>query len=322
MTGIDKLLAVTDVFYHANCPDGSAAAAICAKAFSIMCTAPEFHPLQYGTDYMNALEARPGQLFVDITPPIARWREWEGMSPIVLDHHETVREVTEGLGGAYRTNERHSGAVIAFEEVLEPAARACMPAEDADALLPRWAQFANVAMVRDTWKKDSELWHRACAQAEGLNLYGAGDVIAKVHDGEFSISELEAVGEILLGKAKRKVEFAASKATHDTALVRGNPVRIAVFNCTEKLTSDIANALIDGGANVAAGYFYTMEGTDVRLCVSVRTDKSVSARGIAEEWKGGGHDRAAGFQLEGALAMGPDRVLSAIKSSLWRLAKE
>lgn len=325
MTSVEKLLSVTDVFFHQNCPDGTAAAVVCAAAFRLLGTEPKFRPLQYGTGFMERLEPRPGQLFVDITPPLARWREWEAVSPLVLDHHETAREATEGLGGRYATNEHHSGAMLAFESVLVPAIQRAWPyeygapeLEEAVAVANRWHAFAELAMVRDTWKRSSPLWDGACAQAEALVLMGAQSLVESVRAGEFDEAALMSLGRTLLDKARRKAEFAAERAEWSSALVGGRDVRIATFNCTEKITSDVANLLIEQGANVAAGYFYTVEDGAPRLCVSVRSDGSVSARSVAEANGGGGHDRAAGFNVPSAA---PSEVASRIRSALWRAAR-
>lgn len=332
MIHADRLRSVTDVFTHQTCPDGTASAVICAEAFRLLGTSPRFHTLQYGTDFMEKLEPRSGQLFVDITPPAARWREWEPFSPIVLDHHETVRHVTEGLGGVYATNERHSGAMLAFENVLTPAMREALgPASDqasdgvpsaclTEAVLSvtRWHFFAELAMVRDTWKKDSPLWDAACAQAEALNLYGHRTLVDSAMSGGFSAEALDSVGRLLLERARWKSERSADQARWGSVRGPDGELRFAVFNCTDKLTSDVANALIERGADFAAGYFYVCEdGSDV-TCVSLRSRAGVSARAMAEVHGGGGHDRAAGFRLP---EVSPSALMEVLKSALVRTSR-
>lgn len=331
MIDLGRLLAVTDVYFHRNCADGTAAAAICAAAFKALGTSPEFHSLQVGTRNAEDVDPRPGQMFVDITPPMPRWREWVPFSPVILDHHETSREATEGLGGVYKTNDAHSGAMIAYEEVLAAVmdAQVSIPPSlrgpgRADKFIPpsegrEWLDLATLVMTYDTWKKDSPLWDEARAATAALNLLGSKTVIGKVQDGTFVLQEVLGLGRVLFDKDRRKTALAAEGAEWGVTHVAGREVRIATFNNTDKLTSDIANALIEKGANVAAGYFYIVEAGEPKICVSVRSDDTASARRIAETYGGGGHDRAAGFS---APVESPSKVMARIRSALWRIAKE
>lgn len=315
MIGITKLSMVKTVFFHRSCPDGTASAVICRQAFRLLDgEMPEFRSLQYDTDEHKSLQPGPGHLFVDVTPPLTRWREWEGHSPVVLDHHVTAKDATEGLGGVYATNDAHSGAMLAYEQVLVPAA--------GDPLdVAKWRGFAELAMIRDTWKKDHPLWDEACAQAEALTMLGSESLIADVDAGRLDIDGIMALGRTLLDKQRRKAKQMATSALWDETLCRGETYRIAVFNCTDKLTSDAANMLIEQGADVAAGFHYRTEEGDTHLGVSLRSAGRVDVSTIAAHYGGGGHKMAAGFSLHGASSKSPADVISAIKSCMWRQAK-
>jgi oligoribonuclease NrnB/cAMP/cGMP phosphodiesterase (DHH superfamily) len=302
----DRLAKVTDVFFHASCPDGTAAAMIVADTYAAMEWEVKLHSVQYGTDFHANLRAEPGQLFVDITPPIGRWREWLEHTPIVLDHHETAREVTEGLGGVYATNERSSGAVLAYEQVAVPL----FGGND------EWRKFAETAMIRDTWKKDHALWKEACAQAYALQLFGSRRLIEQVQEGSFQHRQLEEVGRLLLDSSDRSSKKAAGGSVRQTVSVGGQDYSVATFNCTEKIISDAANLLLEEGADVAAGYFFLFEDGVQRAVVSLRTKGRVSARAMAESQGGGGHDRAAGFKIEPADRVSPSVVAEIVRAAL------
>lgn len=314
----EKLREVNTVYYHESCPDGSAAAFICAAAFHELGTKPQFWSLQYGTDLMTKLEPRPGQLFVDITPPKERWEEWKAVSPIVLDHHETVKHVTEGLDGVYATNEKHSGAQLAFEEVFL--------ATDANdpLLLTAWGNLAHLAMIRDTWKKDSPLWRDACAMAMALLFEGSRSLVERSQangPNALNVEEFKKLSELghkLLGNNDRRIEKIAEGAYREV-LSFDREYKISYFNCTEKILSDVANHLINNGGNISVGYFYLFEDGHNRTVVSIRTDGSVSAKEIAESLGGGGHERAAGFRLPEGDQASPYKIYSTVTEAILKI---
>lgn len=301
----EKLLKVTDVFFHASCPDGTAAAMIIAAAYANLERNVEFHPIQYGTDKHATLVPGPGQLFVDITPPLSRWEEWREYEPIVLDHHETAKHVTEGLGGVYATNDSHSGAMLAYEQVAIP-----LIGENDE-----WRRFAELAMIRDTWKKDHPSWVEAYAQAQALQLYGA-DLIEQIYDRTFRHTQFAQVGKLLLDRVDRSVKKIARSAARMTVQIGGRQLTLATFNCTEKIISDAADLLIEEGADVAAGYFFLFEEGAQRAVVSVRTNGSVSARKVAEFLGGGGHDRAAGFRVADGFDASPGSIAATLADAI------
>jgi hypothetical protein len=318
---VDRLREVTDVYFHEACPDGSASAFICAAAFHALHTKPKFWSLQYGTELMNKLEPRPGQLFVDITPPKDRWEEWKAVKPIVLDHHATVKDVTEGLDGVYATNEKHSGAMLAFEEVF-------MAAGISDpTIVDGWQNLAQLAMIRDTWKKDSPQWRNACAMAMAMLFEGSRTLVESAQrDGVEALlpddfKRLMNVGHKLVGDNERRMEKVAGSAYRETYSF-DKEYKAAYFNCTEKIISDVANYLIDGGCNIAVGYFYLFEDGSTRMVASIRTDGSLSAKKIAEAHGGGGHDRAAGFRLSNGDTTPPYRLYAVVSETIVNLLIE
>lgn len=301
----EDLEAVTAVYFHESCPDGTAAAMVCRAALH---DDVKFYSVQYGTDFMAKLEPRPNQLFVDITPPIPRWEEWKAVSPIVLDHHETARHVTEGLGGLYGLNETHSGALLAYDHVLSPLAGSGTAESEAVEDLAQWRDFAELAMVRDTWKKDHPRWREACALAMALQFHGSKKLIERVGQGNFPFAELHGLGNMLLEQAERKTKLVARGAYHKALQTPAGELKTAYFNCTEKIISDVANLLLDEGADVAIGYFHLFEDGEMRTSVSVRTNGRVAANKIAKHYGGGGHERAAGFRLPVAEAPAPEEL--------------
>ena len=119
---------VTKIFSHASCYDGTAAAMICARTYAAIGLDPDIKFIQYDDEEHEKMEAGPGQMFVDITPPRSRWEEWKGHAPIVLDHHESSKVATDGLKGVFgRNDELMCGAALAYEHVMKPRIGGTLP---------------------------------------------------------------------------------------------------------------------------------------------------------------------------------------------------
>jgi len=330
----ERLKQVTEVYFHESCPDGTASAMICAAAFHSFGIKPKFQNIQYDTDRMDKLEPRPGQLFVDITPPKKRWEEWKAVNPIVLDHHETAKHITEGLGGVYATNHAHSGAMLAFEEVMLASLVGNEAPEGSDLppsklhkslVINNWGTFAHLAMIRDTWKKDSPHWREACALAYALLFDGSLSFIEKTLEhgaNSLVLPELIDLGMKIVEANERRVEKVCKTVHHETFLSRGTEYKAAFFNCTEKLISDIANELINQGADIAVGYFWIEEDGQDKVSISVRTNGKISASKIATLRGGGGHERASGFRIERGNKVSPSDIYRNISTAILDVMKE
>jgi hypothetical protein len=319
---IDKLLAVTDIFVHESCPDGLASAMICASAYKAVGLEPKIHFLQYGTNFMAQLEARPNQMFVDITPPLDRWEEWRVVEPIVLDHHATAKHATEGLGGVYG-DASYSGATLAFEHVLEPLSvqdncdhRYWNDSHGA------WAEFARLATIRDTWQEKSPEWEASMAQSHALMFYNPKELVERARDGGFGFDEIRRIGNMLLSSIIAKSHKLAAGAYYYTQMCGGVPYLLGAFNCTESVISETAHVLLNHGCDIAIGYFFLTEDDAPRVVVSLRSKGEISVKAIAEHQKGGGHERAAGFRMNlGGAHISLENIVKTVGVSLLEIAK-
>lgn len=308
---------ITDVYYHASCPDGTASAVILADAFRVLGRQDiNFHAVTYN-DKLEQLTPAFGQLFVDITPPRSRWTEWVPFSPVVLDHHESAEQVIRGLSGVYGNNATHSGAKLAYDfvhDVLRPG----YSCDSQDG----FKQFAELAMIRDTWKKDHIRWVEACSQALALQFYGSKHLIelattGRLYDNDgLNLDFIHDLGNLLFEKNLRKVNIVADGASHALIQTRHQTIKVSTFNCTEGLISDVANKLIEGGDDISVGYFYVTEYGKNKLVCSVRTSGLFSASKIAQYHGGGGHERAAGFSCGEAVNVSPGEIIQMIKGAL------
>lgn len=278
---------IKKVFFHASCPDGTASAVIVASSLGSHGFTAEFVPIQYGTNHHENIVPGDGQLFVDITPPIKRWEEWKTTDVIVLDHHETAEKAVLGLNGIYGTNDEWSGARLAYKYIYEPNRITESSARIMD-------DFSYLAMIRDTWKKNHDRWNEACNQANSLEFFGSEELLKRVAIRSFDVSEIMRVGEMLSDKISRSVAKYVRGANHSTV----KDLKISFVNCTEKVQSEVGNALIENGSDITVCWFSLYEDEIRKFGVSLRGNGRVSVRKIAESMGGGGHDKAAGFSVQ------------------------
>lgn len=285
---------IKKVYYHANCSDGMIAASIIKKAYlDANIIPPEFFPFQYD----DSVEPEHGQLFVDITPPKDKYKAWFPFNPVILDHHETVKHIIEELGGVYRTNEAHSGAMMAYEEVYVPL--------NGENETVKW--LATRAMIRDTWKITDPLWKEACEIDQSMNFAGPKflDYIEDIVPDYFW-----EIGQHLYRNVESKVKKYVHSSAHYTT---SNGYKISHYNCTEKLTSEVGHALLDSGSDLGIGWFVLNKPTGLKTIFSLRSNNRISARKIAESFGGGGHEKAAGFSVVG---VDPHHIVNTIIKSI------
>ena len=297
----DRLLKVTKVISHRSCPDGTMAALICAAGFQAENLAPEIEFMQYGTPEEEALKPEPGQLFIDITPPPKRWKEWKDVDPIVLDHHETRQHITEGLGGVFGYPE-YSGASLAFMHVLVPLWERVSPKPYVRMpSLEDWARFSVLAQIRDNWQTEDPAWLEAASFAQGLMFHGSRDLLKEVEDTCLNLDEVLKIGTKAYERILRKAKYVAASSYVKEVSLKGESYKLAFFNTTEKNTSEVSHHLIDvDKCDLAVSFFSLYQGGGLKIVVSLRTNERLNARKIAEVFEGGGgHPRAAGFKMNG-----------------------
>lgn len=300
MKDVKPLLEVKEVYSHSSCPDGTAAAMIVARAMSGSPSRPAVRFVQYGTKEHATLQPGPGQLFVDITPPLDRWEEWVPHNPVVLDHHHTAEKCVEGLNGVYGGLE-YSGAGLAMEHVMKPLVMTGVTPMEPDEM-KCWERLARLASIRDTWKDKDPEWRDACALAHTMGFVGSRDLIMASFSRSVDFDMLDRLGGFILPAVERKAQLLAESAMIRTAGPPGRPVKIGYFNCTDKATSDVAHYLMDVmGCDMAVGYFMMFQDGEARFSVSLRSSSGIDSSVIAKKLGGGGHQPAAGFRYPDGL---------------------
>jgi oligoribonuclease NrnB/cAMP/cGMP phosphodiesterase (DHH superfamily) len=315
----DKLLSVTDVYFHEGCPDGTASAMICAYAFGRMINdidkSPKFHAIQYASVSMRALNPATGQLFVDITPPRERWHEWVKYEPIILDHHESVKDFQGTFPYSVYGTKDDSGASLAYKYVFEAFYPFDSHEEDELIVHDDWQHFSHVAMIRDTWKKDNPLWDEARAQSHALKFFDTNKLIADSTNAIYDFSKLKEIGYLLSDKYDRDIKKFADGARISEL---SNDYRVAILNSFS--VSDIGNYLIEKkDCDIVVGYFFFAEENKTKCVISVRSSDRFDSAKFAKIHGGGGHKKAAGFSITGGNSINQDDILQILEKYLLEL---
>ncbi len=299
---VDLLKAVKVVHTHAFCPDGLSSAMIVLAAYGHIKMGPEIKFVTYDTPDHDKVAREGGQLWVDITPPYKKWEEWKGLSPIVLDHHETSKPAVDGLGGVYGGLD-DSGASLAFRHVM----RNLNPGRED---LEKWAKFAYLCMLRDTWKDTNPDWEDAGAVANALMFYTQKALLTSAENGSLELDEVIRFGKVLMKKAANKAFRLGQTSFFKEAL----GLKFGFFNCTEKLISETGHELIEKHAcDVAVGFFFSFENGSFDANVSFRSKKGgVPVNKMAEHFGGGGHQPAAACRMKGASSMSFDGLVEKV----------
>lgn len=294
---LEDLSKVSKIIVHDNCPDGIASAMILKYALGI-----DVEFIQYKTDAHTNLPAVPGLLFCDFTPPRERVQEFVDAGAIVLDHHKGAQDIVAQFGerGVFADEKSEpgvSGATLAYREVW-------LPFGNEDNVLVR--DFAQVAGIRDTWQTKDPRWIESCEQSSWLMFFGAEELLKPPIFDRNKWVFRTSVGKLLFDEHMRKVKKTVASAYRTS--IHG--LRVMIHQGVTH-TSDAAELMgEESKVDILAGFSYFSEdgteredwspefGDNLKLVVSTRTRTSFDVSKMAKFYGGGGHTKAAGFNVK------------------------
>jgi hypothetical protein len=270
------------VVYHASCADGHCAAWLFSKAFPDA----EFLPVQHGDAPPDVAGKHVYVLDFSYSHDVmAGMVKDTGGEFVVLDHHATAERELAGLEGHYVFDLNKSGARLAWEFLwdnrLLPAS--FVFAQHSSREVPPW-------LVRYT--EDRDLWRWELLDSKKINAalrsypltFPTWDMLhARV---EWAL--VDEGGAILRAEEQTVARHVAHAAE---VVIAGH--RVLCVNATT-LASEIAGELARNRP-FGAVYFDRADGTRVYSLRSDRNGLDVSE--VAKRFGGGGHVRAAGFQV-------------------------
>jgi oligoribonuclease NrnB/cAMP/cGMP phosphodiesterase (DHH superfamily) len=271
------------VWYHANCNDGLAAAAV---IHSIHGDAAIYTPVQYGKPHPD-VELNDEIVIVDFSYPRNDLKvlAQQVKSVTVLDHHKTAEAELAGIMNDpdvpmtlyVAFDQEHSGAAMAWDHYY-PEPNYSVP------------MFIELIEDRDLWKfkytatnelnAGLELTDRTPADWADI-LFNEPRMWAVVDDGKVVIRQKQAVRKNLINN----VHWV--KIGEYSVPAVNSPVEIS------DLAADVLKA--NPSASFAVIYFDTAE--DRVFSLRSRSEQDVDVSAIAKRYGGGGHKNAAGFKV-------------------------
>lgn len=297
----EKLESVRHVVVHGFCPDGLAAAIL---VHDVLHAKISF--VQHGTPEYLALPAAPNMMFVDIVPPQERLQEFVKCDTVVLDHHEKVRHLVDKFKyGVYSS--KSSGAEMAFEHVW------CKdwPGSSNEQRRGRAQRFAELAGIRDTWRRDSPDWQLACEQAAALSFFPTQDWLNIEDPFDVSKDDLWAsrqeIGAILFRQRLEATKRSVDQAWKTTT--KGG-LRLVV------LGQNLSNAadLVGKDADIIVSCSYKVEGGSPVFCIGLRSHTGVDVGDLAVYHGGGGHRSSSGFAIKFSADTNAPATLAAVSN--------
>lgn len=305
MIPIEKLTSVRKIISHTDA-DGIASAMILRDALGDIPV--ELH--QYNTKELRNLEAEPGLLFCDITPPyqgaVDRTSEFVAAGAIVLDHHATARNRVDQFGelgvfGDETLEPGLSGALLAFWHVWYPLR---FPfnhlisgrIRDQNELPRRTVErFAVLVGIRDTWQASSPLWEEACVLSSAL-MFPPEKEFLQIQDlPKFLLEEMGKY--IWAGKIKYDSSWRTCQRAIDDGFrfTSAKGTRVVIFQGT-KFVSDAAE-LAGDQFDLVGAYDMFCEENISKAIFSIRSHTNFDCAALAKFKGGGGHQKAAGFAV-------------------------
>lgn len=265
---------IDTIIHHADCPDGFGAAFVLKQKFPEAQLVPAFH----GKPIDESLVKGKRVLVVDFS-----WKREETLrlkdlakSMFILDHHKSAEKELEGLPFATFDMSR-SGIQLAWDFAFPNEPR------------PWWVDYT----------ADRDLWRWELPDSQVINAF----IMTLPHtiEGWSQLREVTFEGARLLGTgARAQIDHYVEKTTAQAlpGVLDGKWVKIV--NVPYPNISDVLGKLVDDGADVGVGWFVR---EDLKVQFSLRSEGDLDVSKIAENYGGGGHRNAAGFQLPFDLGM-------------------
>lgn len=277
---------IPTIIYHGNCFDGFTAAYIASNAISNRdilrgetARKQDLIPMNYGDPIPTDLVAR--ELFIlDFSFPrdIMEKLQKDNYSIKVLDHHKTAAANCEGLDFCTFDMNR-SGAGLTWDYFYPELSR---------------PNLVNYVEDRDLWRFKLPSSREIHAYISSFAMeFGIWDQLYTALEGNFGFCVHD--GEAILRYHSQKVREIAKLASIQN--LAGYEVPIA--NCPYLFASDVGHQLLQEfpESPFAGSYFYRADGQK-QYSLRGRDSDSFDVSEVAKLFGGGGHKKAAGFEVK------------------------
>jgi oligoribonuclease NrnB/cAMP/cGMP phosphodiesterase (DHH superfamily) len=287
------------IVVHANCADGFACRWLLFKHFG---GTADYVDVQYG-DPIPDVTGRPHVLIADFSwkkpQMLELCRQLAGGRLTVLDHHKSAEEELADFATA--AGETGVKASVLFDRKRAGCQMVWRYLKDSGADNPVFATHEPPTMIqyvgnRDRWDWSLDRAAEVCAYVDSYpKNYHTWDVLHGIlkqfHGDTQARTDVLTAGEAILRQQQIDIDRSVKAAVMMTVYGEG----VWVVN-TPQLISEVGNALCQGRAFSLTYYDDLKRG--LRIC-SLRSSENGGAdvSQLARSMGGGGHARAAGFEL-------------------------
>lgn len=259
------------VIYHGNCPDGFGGAWAAWKKFG---NDANYLPAAYGEDPITDLKDKDIYL-IDFSYSQSIIEKLKIKNQvIIIDHHKTA-EAASKVAHKYLFDVNHSGAWLAWQyfHPEKPVPRLSMLLEEGD--LWRYSDNDSKLILERIYLEDRnfDAWEKMATDLEDVK----------------KIREYVMDGRLL----KKQFDSLVKETAKYKYLIEFKGIKTYAVNAPHFLASNLGVLLYTSLPPMAI--IWRHDGNQIK--VSLRSDKSVDVGKLAQEFGGGGHPFAAGFEL-------------------------
>ena len=262
------------VIYHADCTDGFGAA---YSAWKLLGNRAEYHACKHGTKPPDVKDKTVAILDFSFSNSITKSMIELASDLIVIDHHKSAMVELHDISNTH-FNMTKSGAMLSWE-FFHPGKES-----------PKFIQYIQ---DRDLWK-----WELPYSK----EFAAAFDMVPFEFE-EFEKFEDDSVfddavkrGSYILAYSKTVIKKICEKASHR----KYNGMDVLVVNSSHWM-SEIGSRL-SSDCDFAVIWYYDHEDKMIKVSLRSFHDK-IDVSEIAKAFDGGGHRKAAGFQISGDLVV-------------------
>lgn len=286
------------IWYHANCNDGQAAAFVCWLYFEHYNALSRWGGGDRAISYIPVTYNEPPPPFtdddeiflVDFCYPLEVMRSLP-LRTTVIDHHADKSDVLSALGGINLFDTAHSGAVLTWKYFF--------PNEE----IPLFLQYVE---DRDLWRKQlphsAEIYAamRSHQMSGGLRFGDNWKQWLNLLDDKFLMGPIVAIGMEELARRDRVVQARADDFEWVVLPTpEGGSVHAPIAYAPE-FWSDVCHELLDRHPRAIFALAWRDEGGKLKLDIRSRKNGQ-NCIPVAKHYGGGGHFNASGFPLASPL---------------------
>jgi uncharacterized protein len=260
------------ILYHADCPDGFAAAWAAWKKFKVGAL---YIPVPPSNRDLPIVARGKHVYTVDCSFPIDVIAEIKkNVSSLnIIDHHITNREAV-ALADDSLFDLSHSGAVLAWKyfHPKKPVPKILLYVEDADLWKFKLPRTKKIMAALQLYDAQFSVWDK---------------IIRDIEAGRSEKLLME--GDVLLRHMDRRIGRLAANA--EDVIFEGYTCKMVN---TSMYVSELGHTLVKHGSPIAILW----SRREHKIIVSLRSNGKVDVAELAERYGGGGHKSAAGFTFE------------------------